>query len=109
MLIQMQSALRLRFLGSVVVGAVLLGGPVIAVSQDDVSAEVPAAQSANVSAGRQTQNDSAAPVRSARLSFLQGPVNVAQANKAGNAEGQLNMPLVEGDRISTGDDGQAEV
>jgi len=34
-------------------GQVLLGGPVIAVSQDDVSAEVPAAQSANVSAGRQ--------------------------------------------------------
>jgi len=76
----MKSALRLHFVGSVVVGAVLSGCPVIALSQDDVLAEVPATQSANVSPGRQTQNDSAAPVRSARLSFLQGPVNVAQAN-----------------------------
>ncbi len=51
----------------------------------------------------------AAPVREARLSFFQGDVTVQRADNTGNDPAQLNMELVEGTRVVTGQDGQAEI
>ena len=52
--------------------------------------------------------DTPAP-RSARLSYLQGSVTVVRTDNSGSDTAQLNMPLTEGRRVMTGDDGQAEV
>jgi hypothetical protein len=49
------------------------------------------------------------PHRAARLSYLEGNVTVDRANNTGSDKAQLNMPIAEGQRISTGDSGQAEV
>ena len=49
------------------------------------------------------------PNRATRLSYIQGSVTVDRANDAGSEPGQLNMPLVQGQLINTGEDGQAEV
>ncbi|MBS1816037.1 MAG: FecR domain-containing protein [Acidobacteria bacterium] len=59
-----------------------------------------------VSAGMfaQQPNDN---VRAARLSFVQGSVTVESGGDS--LPGTLNMPITEGQRISTGEDGQAEV
>jgi hypothetical protein len=53
--------------------------------------------------------DDAPPHRAARLSYLQGSVTVEHIDNTGTDPAQLNMPLAEGLRIRTGDDGQAEV
>lgn len=51
-----------------------------------------------------------APVhRAARLSFLQGDVTVDHLDNTAGDPAQINMPLAEGARVSTGEDGQAEV
>jgi hypothetical protein len=51
-----------------------------------------------------------APVhRAARLSFLQGNVTVDHLDNTAGDPAQINMPLAEGARLSTGEDGQAEV
>src|SRR5882757_10905052 len=51
-----------------------------------------------------------APVqRAARLSFLQGDVTVDHLDNTAGDPAQINMPLAEGARLTTGDDGQAEV
>jgi FecR protein len=47
--------------------------------------------------------------RSARLSYLQGSVSVEHADNAEGEAAQLNMPLVQGLRLTTGNDGQAEI
>jgi len=49
------------------------------------------------------------PFRAARLTYLQGSVQVEQANATTNSMAVINMPLVEGTVISTGGDGQAEI
>ncbi|MEO6911521.1 MAG: FecR family protein, partial [Edaphobacter sp.] len=49
------------------------------------------------------------PTRSARLSYLQGNVTVDQMDNTGSDPAQLNMPLAQGVRVTTGDDGQAEI
>ena len=52
----------------------------------------------------------AKPMRVARLTFLAGAVRVERVdNTAGEDQPVLNMPLVEGTRLVTGDYGQAEV
>jgi FecR protein len=53
--------------------------------------------------------DDASVHRAARLSFLQGDVTVASMDNTGGNAAQINMPLAEGARITTGEDGQAEV
>lgn len=64
------------------------------------------------------QSDSAQPddaqpdvaqIRAARLSFLQGTVNVDHIDNTGSDPAQINMPLPQGVRVSTGQDGQAEI
>ncbi|HMH14039.1 MAG TPA: DUF6600 domain-containing protein [Edaphobacter sp.] len=50
-----------------------------------------------------------APQRAARLSYLQGSVTVVRMDNTGSDTAQLNMPLAEGLRVMTGEDGQAEV
>lgn len=45
--------------------------------------------------------------RAVRLSYVQG--NVTVDGPDGQMEGQVNMPLTEGERLSTGEDGQAEI
>jgi hypothetical protein len=51
-----------------------------------------------------------APVhRAARLSFLQGDVTVDHMDNTAGDPAQINMPLAEGARLTTGEDGQAEV
>ncbi len=49
------------------------------------------------------------PFRAARLTYLQGSVQVEQANATTNSMAVINMPLVEGTVVSTGGDGQAEI
>ncbi|MCU1225377.1 MAG: FecR protein [Edaphobacter sp.] len=51
----------------------------------------------------------APPARAARLSYLQGSVTVVRTDNTGSDSAQLNMPLAEGLRVTTGDDGQAEI
>ena len=51
----------------------------------------------------------ARPTRAARLSYLQGSVTVVRMDNTGSDTAQLNMPLAEGLRVMTGEDGQAEV
>ena len=53
--------------------------------------------------------DDTPPVRSARLSYLQGNVTVDHLDNTAGDPAQINMPLVEGSRLTTGEDGQAEV
>ena len=47
--------------------------------------------------------------RSARVSYVQGSVSVEHADSSDGEAAQLNMPLVQGLRLTTGDDGQAEI
>ena len=47
--------------------------------------------------------------RTARLSYLQGNVTVSRSDGTGGEAAQLNMPLTEGSRVTTPEDGQAEV
>ena len=49
------------------------------------------------------------PQRAARLSYLQGGVSVDHIDNTGAEPAQVNMPLVQGLRLTTGDDGQAEI
>ena len=51
----------------------------------------------------------APPTRAARLSYLEGTVTVEQAANVTGEAAQPNMPLAQGQRIKTGDNGQAEV
>jgi len=50
-----------------------------------------------------------APPRAARLSYLQGSVTIEQPDNSGSDPAQLNMPLPQGVRVTTGGDGQAEI
>lgn len=47
--------------------------------------------------------------RTARLTFLSGDVRVEQSGSSTSSKAVVNLPLVEGAVLSTGDDGQAEV
>lgn len=56
------------------------------------------------------QQSSPAPgMRTARLSFVQGNVQVLYGDNTQIGEAQANLPLIEGQRIVTADDGQAEI
>src|SRR4051812_47444727 len=51
-----------------------------------------------------------APVhRAARLSYLKGDVTVDHLDNTAGDAAQVNMPLAEGARLTTGEEGQAEV
>jgi hypothetical protein len=54
-------------------------------------------------------DDAPAAHRVARLSFLQGDVTVDHLDNTAGDPAQINMPLAEGARLTTGEDGQAEV
>lgn len=47
--------------------------------------------------------------RAARLSFVSGSVSVDKSDNTSTLAGQLNMPIAEGQRVTTGDEGQAEI
>jgi hypothetical protein len=53
--------------------------------------------------------DDAPTHRAGRLSFLQGEVTVDHLDNTAGDPAQINMPLAEGARLTTGEDGQAEV
>jgi len=53
--------------------------------------------------------DDAPARRAARLSFVQGDVTVDHLDNTAGDPAQINMPLAEGARLTTGEDGQAEV
>jgi hypothetical protein len=53
--------------------------------------------------------DSAAQTRAARLTIVQGSVTVTEPNNAATVSGQVNLPLLSGAQVATGDDGQAEI
>ncbi|WP_348266482.1 FecR domain-containing protein [Edaphobacter paludis] len=55
------------------------------------------------------QDRSNAPGRAARLSFLQGNVTIDHVDNTGSDPAQINMPLAQGVRVTTGQDGQAEI
>jgi FecR protein len=48
-------------------------------------------------------------MRAARLTYLQGTVTVNQPDNSAGVPAQLNLPLLSGVQLVTGDDGQAEV
>jgi FecR protein len=50
-----------------------------------------------------------APGSVARVSFVQGGVQIASGGQTSFAQAVMNMPLVEGTRLQTGSDGQAEI
>jgi FecR protein len=54
-------------------------------------------------------DDAQANARAARLTFLQGTVTVESADNTGGQTAKLNLPLLAGVRVATGDDGQAEI
>lgn len=49
------------------------------------------------------------PLRLARMAYLRGDVTILNADYPGGTSAQMNMPLTEGARVETGEDGQAEV
>ncbi|WP_263375151.1 DUF6600 domain-containing protein [Granulicella aggregans] len=49
------------------------------------------------------------PFRTARLTYLAGDVRVEQSGTLSGSKAVVNLPLVEGAVLSTGDDGEAEV
>ncbi|NYF81036.1 FecR family protein [Granulicella arctica] len=53
--------------------------------------------------------DTTSPGRAARLTFAEGYVHIGRPDSAAGDPAQLNMPLVEGQTVVTGEDGQAEV
>jgi len=53
--------------------------------------------------------DSTGNARAARLTYLQGTVTVDRADNSEPQPAQINLPLLAGVRLATGDDGQAEV
>jgi hypothetical protein len=53
--------------------------------------------------------DDAATHRTARLSYLQGNVIIDHLDNTAGGTAQINMPLAEGVRLTTSEDGQAEV
>jgi hypothetical protein len=55
------------------------------------------------------QADDTPPHRTARLSYLQGSVTVERMDNTGGDPALINMPLVAGVRVTTGEDGQAEI
>ena len=53
--------------------------------------------------------DSSSTTRAARLTYLQGTVTIKQADNTASDPAQLNLPLLAGVQLATGEDGQAEV
>ncbi len=53
--------------------------------------------------------DDAPTARAARLTFVQGTVTVDSSDNTGSEAAQRNLPLLAGVRVTTGDDGQAEI
>jgi len=49
------------------------------------------------------------PFRAARLAYFRGDVTVLNVDYPTGTSAQLNMPLIEGARLETGEDGEAEV
>lgn len=104
-----RSRASLRRTGSALCSCLLL--PVVLPAQDPA-----AAQAASADAGMSVQpapaastRTSATPVRTARLSFFAGSVEIGRVDNTAAGEPVPNMPLVEGTRIITGDYGQAEI
>lgn len=58
---------------------------------------------------RPAQAEDSKPFRAARLTYLSGDVRVEQSGTSASSKAVVNLPLVEGAVLSTGDDGQAEV
>jgi len=54
-------------------------------------------------------DDASQPARAARLTYVQGSVTVTQPGEAEPVPAQINLPLLSGVLLSTGDNGQAEV
>ena len=53
--------------------------------------------------------DSGAPARAVRLSFVDGTVHLSQGNQIVTDQAVANTPLLEGMTLATGDDGRAEI
>jgi hypothetical protein len=53
--------------------------------------------------------DSSSNTRAARLTYMQGTVTVSEADNPTGVPAQMNLPLLSGVQIATGDDGQAEI
>ena len=59
--------------------------------------------------GLSAHADSTPTMRAARLTFMQGTVTVNEAQNTVSVPAQLNLPLLAGVQLATGNDGQAEV
>lgn len=54
-------------------------------------------------------DDPGSHVRIVRLSYVEGQVQLAHQQSSGFENASMNMPLVQGDQVRTGDDGWAEI
>src|SRR5579864_8191008 len=54
-------------------------------------------------------DDASPATRAARLTYMQGSVTVTQADNTASVPAQLNLPLLAGIMLATGEDGQAEI
>lgn len=63
-----------------------------------------------LTAGMVARADNGGPAaRAVRLSYVQGQVQISQGSQAITSQAVANMPLFEGYRLTTGQDGQAEI
>lgn len=92
-----------------VVQAILAAGVVLAALTASALGQEELETSAPTQAPIQRVVPARKPFRAARLTYLEGKISVAQANSSAKDTAIINMPLVEGSVISSGDDGQAEI
>ncbi len=81
----------------------------LALASSALGQTAPLAPDATQAQLQSTARPARKPFRAARLTLLTGDVLVEQAGNTNRESAVLNMPLVEGSVISTGEDGQAEI
>jgi hypothetical protein len=106
---QLRGGIR-RFLESMLMAAVVLVA--LVASALGQTASQPATQDSTAAPAQapiQRTHAARKPFRAARLTYLAGSVVVEQASSKTQDAAVVNMPLVEGTVLSTGEDGEAEI
>lgn len=92
---------------------VLILGCIICVSNLQAQTPTPEQAAQAQTTGDASAADTGGPaptqVRAVRLSYVEGTVQMLQGDKTVFSQASMNMPIVEGTRINTGEDGKAEI